>query len=1111
MADNSSDAYKKALKQIEDMINKQKALKKSTDSLRDAWSSVSSEIFKIDGAHFFEEVRKSPAEVEKIAKQIGALHGQVNILGDAVGSALDVDKTAQKLKKSILGVFDNLNEESSRLKNALNSQMDILKNQGGELFKHIKNEEQMLKMLKDKNSLNKDQKKFLEEREEFLKLEKEYNEIDKKHQKAMLGIFGEHLDSAESLAGFDSEALQSIAKKVQLGKSWAEIAKEGSDSELVILGIIGKQNKEIAAQIEGMRDAAEQAEKLAKSADETVRRFQPLKGLMEGVKKQIMGGIVGSIKKFDDVLHDVQKNTGIIMDDLGNASAFGDLTIKAAQFGVSVEQAGEMMTNLSKELNTTDFGVLAKASEDFLAIEGATGAASSDITTIAGEMMRMGASSEQVKETFQDTTNIAKQFGVSSKKVFDSMAKNITRFKNMGFQGGEKSLARLAAKAEQMRMSIDSAFDMSEKARSIEGALDMAAELQLAGGSFSNINPMDLLAAARKGPEEMQKILSKMGSDIGKFNEDGTFDIDAVDSDRLRMVAEATGVKFEDLRNGIQKTAEDAKKFAKIGVMDNMLDGLNEADKEMAKSSISQMMKIGEGGKIEFVASSDMAKRMGIESLEELQTLNSTDLKKKMEEDKKTLEEENERNQSLAKSWDNFINGLMALGSILQPVLEGLTRFIQGMTSIFQEVASWGDGFGKYLLGGLMAAFLLFGTSVGTFVAQGIGGFAKSVMSFGKAILNPKGAISGMIDKVKNKFKESIPGSDIAGDKNMTPAAGQAKKGFLMGLADGIKQFGKKVEMTDLLKFAASMAIIGTAIIGFGYAMTQIGGEAGIAQMVTAAVSLGLLMGSIWILSKIAGKVDMDDILKGALAMVLVGASLVPFAFAAQMLTGVDWMSVLAGIGILALVVLGLMELGALMMMGPILFLSVGVDILIAVGAGLAIAAAGLLLSATAFQQLGAIDWNAFSGMGAALMAVVPGMLGFSLAAMAFANPISLIGLMFMAMALSGLVLIMAPLAASLSLGADSLDRFAAGLEKLSAAADKLSLEKLEKLKELSDSMATASAGGAIAAAMANMANAASGGGGGNESNEPRKLEIAIKLNGRDIQAQVVRDSAIIK
>lgn len=1111
MADNSSDAYKKALKQIEDMINKQKALKKSTDSLKDAWSSVSSEIFKIDGAEFFKEVKKSPAEVEKIAKEVAGLNSQFDILGESVGKALNADKTAAQLKKSITGAFQNLRSEASMFDTSLRTQLELIKSQGGEMFKNIKSEKDLVELLKDKNKLNEDQRRFLDTKTDFLKLEEDYNNKNEKYQKATEAIWKKHLGNVESLAGFDKEAIESITEKLAKGKDFAEIAKEASDSEMVILGILGKQNKEIGEQIKGMRDASEQAEKLAKSAEETVKKFQPLKGLMEGVRKQIMGGIVGSITKFDDVLHDVQKNTGIIMDDLGNASAFGDLTIKAAQFGVSVEQAGEMMTNLSKELNTTNFGVLAKASEDFLAIEGATGAASSDITTIAGEMMRMGASSEQVKESMGEADKMARQFGVSSSKVIAGISRNIKKMREMGFTGGEKSLAKMAVTAERLKMNMDETFDMAKRARSIEGAMDMAAELQLAGGSFSNINPMDLLAAARKGPEELQKILTKMGGDIGKFDEKtGEYKFDPVDVDRLQMVSEATGQSMESLQNMIKTNAEDVKKLDMFGPM---LDSLDAADQEMAKSGLSQMMKIGKDGKVEFDASSDMAKKMGIDSLEELQSMSGEDLKKKMEADQLTLEEQNKRNQSLSKSWDNFINGLMALGSILQPVLDVLTWFIQGITSVFQEVASWGDGFGKYLLGGLMAAFLVFGTSVGTFVTQGIGGFAKSVMSFGKAILNPKGAISGLMGKAGGGGGGGLgglkAGGDIAGDKNMTPAAGQAKKGFLMGLADGIKQFGK-VKMTDLLKFAAAMAIIGTAIIGFGYAMTQIGGEAGVGQMVTAAVSLGILMGSIWLLSKIAGKVDMGGVLKGALAMVLVGASLIPFAFAAQMLTGVDWMSVLAGIGVLALVILGLMGLGALMMGPQILFLLLGVGILIAVGAALAIAAAGLLLSAMAFQQLGAIDWGAFSEMGEALMAVVPGMLGFSLAAMAFANPISLLGLMFMAMALGGLVMVMAPLAASLSLGADSLDRFAAGLEKLSAAADKLSLEKLEKLKELSDSMAAASAGGAIASAMANMANAVSGGG-GEANNEPRKLEIAIKMNGRDLNATIVKDSAIIK
>ena len=867
-------------------------------------------------------------------------------------------------------------------------------------------------------------------------------------------------------------------------------------------------------------------EETAKGAGELKEQFNFSKGI-EAAAKSLRGQFLTSITKFDDVIHDVQKNTGIIMDSFSNAKAFGELTTKASQFGVSVEQAGEMMTNLSKELNTTNFGVLSKASEDFLAIEGATGAATGDITTIAGEMMRMGASSAQVKDSMGEADKMARQFGVSSNKVIAGISRNIKKMREMGFTGGEKSLAKVAITAERLKMNMDETFDMAKRARSIEGAMDMAAELQLAGGSFSNINPMVLLAAARKGPEELQKILTKMGSDIGKFDEKtGEFKFDPVDVDRLQMVSDATGQSMESLQNMIKSNAEDTKK---LDPFKGMLDGLDAADQELAKSGLSQMLKVGKDGTIELVASSEMAKKMGVDSMEELQAMSGQDLKMRMEEDQKTLEEQNKRNQSLSKSWDNFINGLMSLGSILQPILEGLTWFIQSITSIFQEISSWGDGFGRYLVGGLMVAFLLFGTSVGTFITQGIGSFAKSVMSFGKNVMSfgknaidlAKGVIGGeggglkgigssikgkIMGGGKNPLEDAAKnGSDIASDKTMTPAAGAQKKGFLMGLAEGIKEFGK-VKWGDLLKFAASLVIIGGAIIGFGVAMAAVGGEAGMGQMVTAAVSLGLLMGSIWVLSKIAGKVDMSGVLKGSLAMLLVGASIIPFAYAAQMLTGIDWMSVLAGIGVLSLVVLGLMGLG--MLAGP-----VGVGILIAVGAALAIAASGLLLSAAAFQELGAIDWGAFSEMGAALMSVVPGMLGFSLAAMAFANPVSLLGIMFMAGTLGGLVAVMTPLADSLTLGADSLDRFAAGLEKLSAAADKLSLEKLEKLKELSDSMANASAGGAIASAMANMANAVSGGGnGGNkENNEPRKLEIAIKLNGRDVNATIIKDSAILK
>lgn len=1124
-ADNSSDAYKKALKQIEDMIKKQEALNKSSDKIKDTWSAISSELFKINGAEFFETVQKTPADMQRIGQKISEMKGEFDKLGKAAGDALSKNKEAEQFKRSIQNAYLNAKkvsqEYSANFKKNLDEEFKKIQLQNDELSKIVKSEKDLEDILKGKKKLNEDEEKHVKHLREWYKTQENHMKAEENFSKYANGILDSNIQKNQALAAFGPEVVKDIVEQIAAGKEYNEIYSETNDMGRLFLSTLGKSDEALGEITSTTQRLNKSIEETAQSAGELKEQFNFSKGI-EAAAKSLRGQFLSSITKFDDVIHDVQKNTGIIMDSFSNAKAFGELTTKASQFGVSIEQAGEMMTNLSRELNTTNFGVLSKASEDFLAIEGATGAASSDITTIAGEMMRMGASSAQVKDSMGEADKMARQFGVSSNKVIAGISRNIKKMREMGFTGGEKSLAKMAITAERLKMNMDETFDMAKRARSIEGAMDMAAELQLAGGSFSNINPMDLLAAARKGPEELQKILTKMGSDIGKFDEKtGEFKFDPVDVDRLQMVSEATHHSMESLQNMIKTNAEDTKK---LDPFKGMLDGLDAADQELAKSGLSQMLKVGKDGKIELDASSDMAKKMGVDSMEELQAMSGQDLKMRMEEDQKTLEEQNKRNQSLSKSWDNFINGLMSLGSIFQPILEGLTWFIQSITSIFQEISSWGDGFGRYVIGGLMAAFLLFGTSVGTFVTQGVGGFAKSVMGFGKSalglakdVLGGEGG-GGMLKKLGGSIKDKVMGggggaADIAKSAAAKATGGVAESVGQSTSALSTSKISSKIDMNGLLKFSAAMALIGGAVMMFAIGMNQMGGLGMMDILGKGAIAIGLLALSVFGIAKLSSGIDLGGVVKFSLAMALVGVALIPFAFAAQMLVGVDWMSVLAGIGILTLVVFGLMGLGMLMAGPQILFLLVGVGILIAVGAALAIAASGLLLSAVAFQQLGAIDWGAFSEMGAALMSVVPGMLGFSLAAMAFANPVSLLGIMFMAGTLGGLVAVMTPLAESLTIGADSLDRFAAGLEKLSAAADKLSLEKLEKLKELSDSMANASAGGAIASAMANMANAVSGGGnGGNkENNEPRKLEIAIKLNGRDVQSQIVKDSAILK
>jgi hypothetical protein len=176
----------------------------------------------------------------------------------------------------------------------------------------------------------------------------------------------------------------------------------------------------------------------------------------------------------------------------------------------------------------------------------------------------------------------------------------------MGFQGGEESLKKMALQAEHFGQNIDEIFDMSKKARNIEGAMDMASQLQLAGGSFANINPMDLLSAARKGPQELQKILGQMGGDIGKFDkETGEMAFDAVDYDRLQMVADATGMSVDSLQKQITTMNQDAQKTQLIPP--GLFDSLKEDEKAFLLNNV------GKDGKM----------TMSIDGIDDVKNLNT--------------------------------------------------------------------------------------------------------------------------------------------------------------------------------------------------------------------------------------------------------------------------------------------------------------------------------------------------------------------------------------------------------------------------------------------------------------------------------------------------------
>ena len=898
--------------------------------------------------------------------------------------------------------------------------------------------------------------------------------------------------------------------------------------------------------IDSERELARISEIQSNKMRDQITLQEKMIGLLENNANTVRTGIISAMRDYDQSISDAGRDFGFVLDNTaGTAIQMASLNMEAARFGMSTKDTLQMMGDLGEELATIDQKHLASSVKHFVAIEKATGASSKEITTIAGEMMRAGKSAEDVENYFDKANRTAKMLGVNTKKVFQGVARNIDKMRQMGFQGGEESLTKMVATADRLRMNVDEIFDVAKKARTIEGAMDMAAELQLAGGSFANIDPMSLLAAARKGPKELQKILTQMGGDIGRFNDSGEFEFDAIDADRMQMVADATGQSVDSLSKMIQKNAEDNKKVDFLGLSSSIGD-----DERNFLSDMTKMKKDGTGIEMSDELSK-LAKGAGIslDGVDSLADLNQDQIQQLMEAkeaDISNLENQAEQNQSFMESIEALKSSIMNIFTLFEPFIKILTSVVQFFN---------GSTFGKlvFALGAL--AFVVGPRLIGSF-----GKFREGVSALSNSFKGMKDG-KGVVGKIKGAFSGAKPdasGLKGEGSKDMAPK-GKKGGGGMQDLAKGLAKMGGKGVLKGIGNLALAVPVLAVMLAAIPTLLAM-----GVVGLIGKQVEFGFRS----VARGVSAMGNAKGLLKGALAMVVVGASLIPFAFALTMMADVSWKSVgvafvmLLG-AIVSLIAVGALlstPLGAFLLVGALMLVAVGVALvafstsllifsqasaamqgmefswlgdlgwnllkaapgLLLGGIALAVATPGLLVGSIglmaislAAKAMSSVDWNAFSQIGPALSSIVPGLLGFSLAGLMFVNPVTLLGMLLMISNLSVLTSIMVPLSKNLNTGADGLDRFADGLSKLQAAANSLDLSKLESLKGLSTSMAVAGSGGSmigeqidkIAEAITKLSNSKGGEGKGGGT---QKIQVDLKLNGRDLQSIIVDDTQIV-
>jgi hypothetical protein len=378
-------------------------------------------------------------------------------------------------------------------------------------------------------------------------------------------------DINESLNGYTKASKEINAlKKTQLhydkliAEQAAKFAKSGDiadEDKLNHLKSLKKENEKI---LTTYKQILKETKKLKIASEFVTDAWKDTSKVLGGINN-IYGKIVNKTKFITEIDKKIKMSAlsmGILKTQtesfrksLANAGAVTN------DFGIGQGQLAEMQAAYSQELGRT----VMLGTKGLIAIgemAAATGLGADGAAKMSADFELIGYSAERASGFIEQTMNDSSKMGLNASKVVKAMSNGMKLLNKYNFKGGVAGLKKMAEITSKLGVDMNFATGMADKLFDIEGAVQMSAELQVLGGSFANLaDPFRLMFMARNDVAGLTEEIGKAVEQSVKFNaETGEFDISAMEMQRLRKIAEQTGLEFESLVTA----GKNAKKFTMI-------------------------------------------------------------------------------------------------------------------------------------------------------------------------------------------------------------------------------------------------------------------------------------------------------------------------------------------------------------------------------------------------------------------------------------------------------------------------------------------------------------------------------------------------------------------
>lgn len=573
-----------------------------------------------------------------------------------------------------------------------------------------------------------------------------------------------------------------------------------------------------------LKETSDAYVEVAKQADKSA---MGVKFLISSAKKipSIISGTYGMIKSYglfdmDKAMKSAALEMGVLSKQsasfrntiTSSAMGMGKVGDSTIELGIGIEDLAKIQAEYSNELGRTvtftDSGNQSMAQLAKGTSLGADGAA-----RFAAEMETFGLSVSATRDYVEQTMNDAHKMGLNASKVIKNIQGNLKLLNKYSFKGGTKGLASMAESATKMNIDMNSVSGMADKLFDIDGAVEMSAQLQVLGGEWSKLaDPFKLMYMARNDMDGLMKSVVNATKGTAKFNKESkNFEIPALELHRLRKVAEATGIAYDDL-------AVAAKNAAKYSVIDGSIT-MN-VDKD-TKEYLENMSTFNDEGKAEIsITDGDKVYSKLVSAL------NETDLErlKSVAAERQSLKERAKDSQTFDESLKNT---LTLFKSAMLPVVKEINESLKPfLTEIFANTK-----FKQQLID--------FGKDVGKVIGAASDAI-KWVAKIGEWI-GPKGILATIIggEILFNVGKWYANGIALAAGFN----ASASGRGVMGGLTGGLSKMGKG-SVGKGLAVAGGLGIGGTVLGGVIDATTDPGSAMNILGNAAADAMTGAALGS---------------------------------------------------------------------------------------------------------------------------------------------------------------------------------------------------------------------------------------------------------------------------